>query len=77
MAYKGNIGREWTKCRKWRKRKVKLWIVLFAQSNPKNSTQNPFMMVRVLPKWHLNGKLVENDGNVQRWHKIAVKLIFG
>ena len=77
MAYKWNIGRKWTKISKWWKCKVDLWNCVTHTINPKFPLKNHFTMVRVLPKWHLNGKLAENGIKCPKRHKIAVELNSG
>ena len=65
MAFKWNNGRKCSKCRRWQNAKYNYEIVLNIQFNPRFPLKIHSTMVRVLPKWHLNGKSSENQGNAK------------
>ena len=54
-----------TKMSKMAKARNKCGIVLSTQFNSQKSTQNPFYDGEGLPEWHVNGKIVENEVNVE------------
>ena len=54
-----------TKMSKMAKARNKYGIVFPTQLNSQKSTQNPFYNGASLPKWHVNGKIVENEVNAE------------